>query len=106
MLAIGPQPVVATLVWNHDVMTEEEVVTHLKQAARAKHRADKRAKELVKVATAAFDQAVVDALNAGMKPAQVAATTEYSYETIRRIARAHNVEPLREPTVTSRKPKN
>lgn len=86
-------------------MTEEEVVTRLKQAARAKHRADKRAKDLVKTATEAFDQAVVDALNAGLKPAQVATVTDYSYETIRRIARAHDIGRLREPTVTSRKPK-
>ena len=84
-------------------MPEEEVVTRLKQAARAKVRADKRAKDLVKSATEAFDRAVVDALSAGLKPAQVATATGYSYETIRRIARAHDVEPLREPTVTSRK---
>lgn len=87
-------------------MTEEEVVTRLKQAARAKHRADRRAKELVKTATEAFDQAVVDALHSGMKPAQVAAATDYSYETIRRIARDNNIARLREPTVTSRKPLN
>lgn len=78
-------------------------MTRLKQAARAKQRADKRAKELVRNATEAFDHAVVDALGAGIKPTQVAATTGYSYETIRRIARAHEVERLREPTVTSRK---
>ncbi|MFF7880966.1 hypothetical protein ACH40F_08190 [Streptomyces sp. NPDC020794] len=78
-------------------------MTRLKQAARAKQRADKRAKDLVRTATEAFDQAVVAALGAGLKPAQVATTTGYSYETIRRIARAHEVERLREPTVTSRR---
>jgi DNA invertase Pin-like site-specific DNA recombinase len=87
-------------------MPEEEVVTRLKQAARAKQRADKRAKDLVKNATEAFDQAVVAALNAGLKPTEVAKATDYSYETIRRIARANHIEPLREPTVTSRKPKS
>lgn len=76
---------------------------HLKQAARAKQRADKRAKELVKNATEAFDQAVVEALGAGLKPKEVADATGYSYETIRRIARARGIERLREPTVTSRR---
>ena len=90
-------------MWDDVAMTEEEVVTRLKQAARAKKRAEDRAGTLVKNATEAFDQAVVDALGAGIKPKTVAETTGYSYETIRRIARAHDVEPLREPTVTSRK---
>jgi hypothetical protein len=86
-------------------MPEEEVVTRLKQAARAKQRADKRAKDLVKNATEVFDQAVVAALNAGLKPTEVAKATDYSYETIRRIARANDIGRLREPTVTSRKAK-
>lgn len=84
-------------------MTEEEVVTRLKQVARAKKRTDERAEKLVKAAAEAFDQEVVGALRDGMKPAKVAEATGYSYETIRRIARAHNVDRLREPTVTSRK---
>jgi hypothetical protein len=87
-------------------MNEEEVVTRLKQAARAKKRAENRAGTLVKTATEAFDQAVVDALLAGLKPAEVAKATDYSYETIRRIARDNNIARLREPTVTSRKPKS
>lgn len=41
----------------------------------------------------------------GVRPRTVANATGYSYETIRRIARAKKIEPLREPTVTSRKPK-
>jgi hypothetical protein len=92
-------------MWDHGAMNEEEVVTRLKQAARAKKRAEDRAGTLVKNATEAFDQAVVDALRVGLKPAAVAKATDYSYETIRRIARANGIEPLREPTVTSRKPK-
>lgn len=87
-------------------MTEEEVVTRLKQAAAAKKRAEKRADVLVKNATDAFDMAVIEALQAGVKPAEVAKVTSYSYETIRRIARANDIERLREPTVTSRKPKS
>jgi beta-phosphoglucomutase-like phosphatase (HAD superfamily) len=86
-------------------MTEEEVVTRLKLAARAKQRADKRAESLTAAAAQAFDQEVVAALQGGMKPAKIATATGYSYETIRRIARAHDIAPLREPTVTSRKPK-
>jgi hypothetical protein len=80
-------------------MTQEEVVTALKKAATAKKRAEKSADSAHK----AFEMTVADALRQGLKPARVAELTGYSYETIRRIARAHDVEPLREPTVTSRK---
>lgn len=80
-------------------MTEEEVVTRLRKAAATKKRAEKSADSAHK----AFEATVADALREGIKPAQVATMTGYSYETIRRIARAHDVKPLREPTVTSRK---
>ncbi|MFF8297701.1 hypothetical protein ACF07M_20205 [Streptomyces globisporus] len=84
-------------------MTEEEVVTRLKEAAAAKKAADAHAKTLTKEAGDAFEVVVVEALTGGMKPAKVATLTGYSYETIRRIARARNLDRLREPTVTSRK---
>lgn len=73
-------------------------MTRLKQAADAKKQAEKDAAEMFAVEVAA-------ALRGGMKPKTVAAATGYSYETIRRIARKYHIEPLREPTVTSRKPK-
>jgi hypothetical protein len=99
MLAIVGQLDVATRPWDHAAMTEEEVVTRLKQAAEEKARAEKGA-----VAAAdAFAVAVADALRAGLKPKTVADATGYSYETIRRIARANDIDRLREPTVTSRK---
>ncbi|CAL9646970.1 hypothetical protein [Streptomyces sp. enrichment culture] len=77
-------------------MTEEETVTRLKEAAKAKRDAEE-------AATKQFEAAVVDALRSGLKPAKVADATGYSYETIRRIARANDIGRLREPTVTSRK---
>lgn len=77
-------------------MTEEEVVTRLKKAATAKRAAEQAAAKK-------FEDAVVVALTEGLKPKTVAEATGYSYETIRRIARAHEVARLREPTVTSRK---
>ncbi|MFF8784739.1 hypothetical protein [Streptomyces sp. NPDC015125] len=77
-------------------MTEEETVTRLKQAAEAK-----RATE--QAAAKKFEDAVVVALLEGLKPKTVAEATGYSYETIRRIARANDIGRLREPTVTSRK---
>jgi hypothetical protein len=77
-------------------MSEEETVTRLKQAAEAKRAAEK-------AATNKFEDAVTAALLEGLKPKTVADATGYSYETIRRIARKRNIEPLREPTVTSRK---
>src|SRR5436190_21246793 len=102
MLATVVQLDVATPLWDHAAMTEEEVVTRLKQAAEAKKAADDRAKELAKEAGDAFELVVVEALSGGMKPARVAEVTGYHYETIRRIARARNIERLREPTVTSK----
>lgn len=77
-------------------MTEEETVTRLKEAAEAKRAAERTAAEN-------FERAVVAALVEGLKPKTVAEATGYSYETIRRIARANDVSRLREPTVTSRK---
>lgn len=74
-------------------------MTRLKQAAEAKKKAEKDA-------AATFASVVVDALRAGLKPKTVAEATGYSYETIRRIARDNDIERLREPTVTSRKPKS
>lgn len=105
MLAIVVQLDVATPVWDHADMTEEELVTRLMQAAAKKKSADKRAKKLTDAAGEAFEVVVVEALTSGIKPAAVAKATKYSYETIRRIARKYELEPLREPTVTSRKPK-
>jgi len=96
MLAIVVQLDVATFAWDHAAMTEEETVTRLKEAAEAKRAAEKAAAK-------EFEDAVVVALIDGLKPKAVADATGYSYETIRRIARARNVERLREPTVTSRK---
>jgi hypothetical protein len=87
---------VATFAWDHAAMTEEEAVTRLKEAAEAKRAAEE-------AATKQFETAVIAALRTGIKPAKVAAATGYSYETIRRIARANGVDRLREPTVTSRK---
>lgn len=79
-------------------MTEEEAVTRLEQAVEAKKHAEQATRD-------AFETAVAEALTAGVKPIKVAAMTGYSRETIRRIARKKDVAPLREPTVTSRKPK-
>lgn len=99
MLAMVVQLDVATPLWDHAAMTEEEVVTRLKQAAEAKAQAEAGAA----AAADAFAVAVADALRSGLKPAKVAEATGYSYETIRRIARANDIGRLREPTVTSRK---
>jgi len=81
---------------DHADMTEEELVTRLQQAAAAKRAAEEAAAKQ-------FEKAVVEALQAGVKPKVVATATGYSYETIRRIARANDIGRLREPTVTSRK---
>lgn len=96
MLAMVVQLDVATPLWDHAAMTEEELVTRLTKAAEAKRAAEEAAAKT-------FESAVVEALQAGLKPKTVATATGYSYETIRRIARANDIGRLREPTVTSRK---
>lgn len=96
MLAMVVQLDVDTSAWDHAAMTEEEAVTRLQQAAKAKRAAEEAAAKK-------FESAVVDALQAGLKPKTVAEATDYSYETIRRIARKYDIGRLREPTVTSRK---
>lgn len=96
MLAMVVQVDVDTSPWDHAAMTEEEAVTRLKQAAEAKRAAEEAAAKQ-------FETAVVEALRSGLKPKTVASATGYSYETIRRIARANDIGRLREPTVTSRK---
>ena len=55
MLAMIVQLDVATPLWDHADMTEEEVVTRLKQAAEAKRTTEQ-------VATKQFEDAVVEAL--------------------------------------------
>lgn len=77
-------------------MTNDGVAARMKEAAKARRAAEKKAVE-------DFERAVVVELKAGAKPGEIADATDYSYETIRRIARAYNVRRFREPTVTSRK---
>ncbi|MFJ6561990.1 hypothetical protein ACIQMV_19440 [Streptomyces sp. NPDC091412] len=88
-------------------MPEETPVTRLEEAVAAKEAAERRADAIRKEGAETFAKAVVRALvEDGMKPKEVAAATDVSYETIRRIARAADVERLREPTVTSRRKAN
>lgn len=85
-------------------MPEETPVTRLKEAVAAKEALERKANEIRSNASAVFAAAVVVALvDDGMKPKEVAEATGVSYETIRRIARDHKVDRLREPTVTSRR---
>lgn len=63
----------------------------VKKLARAEH-----------ATTAARDElgdAIAAALLAGVRPTQLEREVPYNREHIRRIARAHDVPPLREPTV-------
>src|SRR5688500_16892956 len=68
MLAMIVQLDVATPLWDHAAMTEEEVVTRLKQAADAKRAAEEAAAKQ-------FESAVVEALRGGLKPKTVATAT-------------------------------
>ncbi|MEU7323331.1 helix-turn-helix domain-containing protein [Streptomyces griseoviridis] len=97
-------PAEAKALWEDQFMPEETPVTRLQAAVAAKDAAEEKAREIRDQGAAVFAEAVVLALTQdGMKPKEVADATGVSYETIRRIARAAEVERLREPTVTSRR---
>lgn len=90
----------ATWMWDDRAMPEtEDAVSRLRAAVRRYERATQAA------ARSRDDLAnvIAEALRAGVKPRAVAEVTGYTAEHIRRIARAHHVPRLREPTVTSRR---
>ncbi|WP_319595811.1 hypothetical protein [Streptomyces sp. ID05-04B] len=75
----------------------EETVSRLRAAVRAKNRAEVAAEK----ARAELAAAIAGALRDGMRPVEVIKETDYTREHIRRIARDHDVPPLREATVTA-----
>jgi hypothetical protein len=80
-------------------MPTEDAVTRLRTAVRSYRRADKAVKD----ARTHRDEAIAEALRAGIRPKDVVDETGLTAEQIRRIAREHDVPRLREPTVTSRR---
>jgi hypothetical protein len=85
-------------MWDYAVMpASEETVNRLRAAVRAKNSAEAAAEK----ARNELAVAIADALRAGMRPVEVIKETDYTREHIRRIARKHEVEPLREATVTA-----
>lgn len=85
-------------MWDYAVMpASEETVSRLRAAVRAKSRAEDAAEK----ARAALASAIADALRDGMRPVDVVKETEYTREHVRRIARDHDVPPLKEATVTA-----
>lgn len=87
-------------MWDYAVMpASEETVSRLRAAVRAKSRAEAAAEK----ARAELAVAIADALRDGMRPVEVIKETDYTREHIRRIARDHDVPPLREATVVSKR---
>ena len=85
-------------MWDYAVMpASDETVSRLRGAVRAKNRAEDAAEK----ARAALATAIADALRGGMRPVDVVKETEYTREHVRRIARDHDVPPLKEATVTA-----
>jgi hypothetical protein len=76
-------------------------MNQLQEAARRRE----AAKTQLDAARSDVDAGIVVLLREGMKPADIAPVAGVSYEKIRTLARAHGIKQLREPTVTSRKPK-
>lgn len=93
----------ATPMWDYAVMpASEETVNGLRAAVRAKNSAEAAAEK----ARNELAVAIADALRDGMRPVEVIKETDYTREHIRRIARKHEVEPLREATVTAIRKRN
>lgn len=89
-------------MWDYAAMpASEDTVNRLRSAVRAKNRAEAAADK----ARTALASVIADALRDGMRPADVVTETKYTREHVRRIARDHDVPPLREATVTSLRPK-
>lgn len=85
-------------MWDYAVMpASEETVSRLRAAVRAKNRAEAAAEK----ARAELATAIADALRDSMRPVDLVKETGYTREHIRRIAREHDVPPLREATVTA-----
>ena len=74
-----------------------EVLINLREKVSSRTAAERRAAK----ARAHLGNVISEALREGMKPSEVAAMTSYTREHVRRIARKHEVEPLREATVTA-----
>jgi hypothetical protein len=75
----------------------EETLISLRKAVRTRDDKERRAAKM----RAQLADVIAESLREGMRPGEVAAMTGYSREHIRRIARKHEVEPLREATVTA-----
>lgn len=87
-------------MWDHSGMEPtEEAVNRLRDAVRRY----KRATDTADRARTELGDLIAAAITAGVKPRDVVAETGFTAEHIRRLARARGVEPLREPTVTSRR---
>jgi hypothetical protein len=86
-------------MWDDFAMDPEEAVTRLRNAVRRY----KRATDAADRARTELGDLIAEAITAGVKPRDVVVETGFTAEHIRRLARQRGVEPLREPTVTSKR---
>lgn len=90
----------ATWMWHpFDVSNGDQSMTKVRKAVERLGSAD----EELKAAREDLADAIADALRAGIRPTDLEREVPYKREHIRRIARAHNLPPLREPTVVSKR---
>jgi len=71
------------------------------QPVAAAATAVKRAEQTLKARRDALAEAVAEAIRAGVRPSAIVKKTGYSAESIRQMARAQGIDPLKPPTVTS-----
>lgn len=80
-------------------MPDTDPMTRVRAAVKKLARSEKATKD----ARDELGEAIAAALLAGVRPTDLEAEVPYNREHIRRIARAHDVPPLREATVISKR---
>jgi hypothetical protein len=85
-------------MWEASLMTDDPLIR-----VRAAVKKLARTEQATKAARDELAEAIAAALLAGVRPTDLEPEVPYNREHIRRIARAHDVPPLREATVVSKR---
>lgn len=83
-------------------LSKEQIDERLKPV-RAAVRRMTRAEKALRDAREAAAQEIADAMKDGVRPVDMLPAVPYDREHLRRIARAHDVPLLREPTVVAKR---
>lgn len=83
-------------------LTSEQIAERLKPVRAAAKRME-RADQALKAAREKLAEEIAGAMKDGVRPVDLLPAVPYDREHLRRIARAHDVPLLREPTVVSKR---